>query len=422
MRIGRTLPPAAAPLGVRDLVDGLVGLFRRTAAMREVEESLRAFFGVRHVFLVSSGKAALVQVLRALRALSPRDEVVVPAYTCFSVPSAVVKAGLRVVPCDIDPLTLDFDPDGLRGVLGPRTLCVVANHLFGQPADVERLKALCEPLGIAVVEDAAQALGSLDGGRLCGTRGDVAILSFGRGKNVTAVSGGAIVTDSDRIGAVLRETHGQLGVPGLATALKHLLEAVALAILLRPSLYWVPAALPWLRLGETIFHERFPVTQLSGVQAGLLRRWQERLVTANRRRAAHASRLLGRLGLGTGETVDAPFPRLPFLAESAAARAEIQRAARRHGLGVVPMYPSPISDIPQLGGTWAPTAFPGARRVAETLLTLPTHPLLSSSDLRRLEALLELPAFRGARVPAGRMRQDQRPPAAESRIRARASA
>src|SRR5436309_1199496 len=162
MRIGRTLPPAAAPLGWIDLWHGAAGALSPATSRRRVEEQIRRRFGVRHVFLVSSGTAALTLSLKALRSLSGRTEVVIPAYTCYSVAAAVEKAGLRPVLCDIDPSTFDFDHALLERTLGANTLCVIAHHLFGVPSDIERIRAVCSARGIFVVEDAAQAMGGGD--------------------------------------------------------------------------------------------------------------------------------------------------------------------------------------------------------------------------------------------------------------------
>src|SRR5438045_8484293 len=100
MRIGRTVPPAAAPLGWADLWHGVGGALGPAAAIRALEADLRSEFGVRDLFTVSSGTAALTLALVALRSLSPRRDVVLPAFTCFSVPAAVIAAGLRPVLCD----------------------------------------------------------------------------------------------------------------------------------------------------------------------------------------------------------------------------------------------------------------------------------------------------------------------------------
>src|SRR5207244_6222004 len=156
----RTIPPAAAPLRWADLWHGVAGIFSSSRSLRAREEEIRRHFGVSHAFLVSSGTAALTLTLTALKARSPRTGVVIPAYTCFSVAAAVVKAGLRPVLCDIDPTTFDFDHALLARTVTPDTLCVVSHHLFGIPSDVERLRPLFHARGVAGLEDTAQAMGA----------------------------------------------------------------------------------------------------------------------------------------------------------------------------------------------------------------------------------------------------------------------
>src|SRR6266550_4678318 len=199
LRIGRTLPPTAAPLGWKDLWCGLAAIVTPQRRLRELEEEIRRHFGVGHVFLVSSGTAALALTLLALKSLSDKSDVVMPAYTCFSVPAAILKAGLRPALCDVNPSTFDFDHALLEQALTPTTLCVIAHHLFGVPSEIERIRARCAAKGIYVIEDAAQAMGVDVNGRRLGTLGDVGIFSLGRGKNITCGSGGIIVTSSPAI-------------------------------------------------------------------------------------------------------------------------------------------------------------------------------------------------------------------------------
>jgi len=123
-----------------DLWHGLCGLCSAGPSIQAIEDQIREDFGVSHAFLVSSGTAALTIALMALKAralsegCSQRSDVVIPAYTCFSVPAAVVKAGLRPVLCDVESTSFDFNHDQLERTLNDRTLCVVAHHLFGFPA------------------------------------------------------------------------------------------------------------------------------------------------------------------------------------------------------------------------------------------------------------------------------------------------
>ena len=138
MKIQRTIPPTATPIGLPDYLHGLQGLFLKTGNIDGLEEEIKEYFGVKHVFLISSGKAALFLILKALSSISPnKRKVLIPAYTCFSVPSAIIKAGLKISICDIDPLTLDLDSTLLREAIDGDTLCVVSSHLFGCSSNVD---------------------------------------------------------------------------------------------------------------------------------------------------------------------------------------------------------------------------------------------------------------------------------------------
>lgn len=389
MKIRRTLPPAAAPLSAVDLLHGAAALFGPGRYREHVERGLREYFRVRHVFLVSSGKAALVLILRALARLSPeRREVVIPAYTCYSVPSAVVKAGLTVSACDIDAKTFDFDQSLLGGVITDRTLCVVPNDLFGIPAAVDRIKPIAEARGCFVVEDAAQAMGITVKGGKAGTRGDAGFFSLGRGKNITAGSGGIVVTNSDRIAGALATEYALLRGPGLGEQLRELAKAALLALFIRPWLFWLPAGLPFLRLGETIFHRDFPVEAGSGVQAGLLRHWRSRLEKSNWNRAANTAALASELGLTGVPAARTACLRFPLLLPDRATRDKVVAASREAGLGIAALYPAPVSGIEELRESFAGKSFPAAESVAERLVTLPTHELVTAADRRRMVELL----------------------------------
>jgi len=264
MRIGRTIPPAAAPLGWADLCHAVVGAISPLRSLSALEREIGRHFGVRHVFLVSSGTAALTLALKALKSMCHRTGVVIPAYTCFSVPAAVSQAGLRPVLCDIDPETFDFDHDLLARTVDSNTLCVVSTHLFGIPADMDRIMRLCADRGAFVVEDAAQAMGGRRNGKLLGTIAHAGVFSLGRGKNITCGSGGIAVTRSAEIAGAMARVYATLHPPTSFQTLGEFLRVLALSICIRPALYWLPAGMPFLRLGETIFDPDFPIRRLSG--------------------------------------------------------------------------------------------------------------------------------------------------------------
>jgi dTDP-4-amino-4,6-dideoxygalactose transaminase len=386
MKIGRKVPPAAAPIALNDLWHGAVGIAFPERSIRRLEAQLRRHFAVRHVFLVSSGTAALTLTLMGLKALSSlsssarRTEVVIPAYTCFSVPAAVLKAGLCPVLCDINPATFDFDHVLLERTLNANTLCVVAHHLFGIPSDIDRIRALCRARGIFVVEDAAQAMGVESDGRSLGTLGDAGIFSLGRGKQITCGSGGIIVTNSDRIADAVGRRCRELVASRLADVLIDFVLIVLMALFIRPRLYWLPAALPFLRLGQTIFPNDVSLKPLSGMKAGVLRDWQARLRMSNRIRSSAAADFSQRLSIRPATGPSHPYLRLPIFAATAAERDRIYWRCQELGLGVSIAYPAPINEIAEISVAFNGKRFPSARRVADHLLTIPLHQWLSEDD------------------------------------------
>jgi perosamine synthetase len=389
VRIGRTVPPAAAPVRWSDLAHGAAALFAPQRAVRRFEDEIRAHFGVRDVFLVSSGTAALTLALTALKSLSPRTEVVIPAYTCFSVPAAVLKAGLRPVPCDIDPANFDYDHALLERTLKSTTLCVVVHHLFGVASDVEKTRALCRARGIFVVEDAAQAMGIEVEGRQLGTLGDAGIFSLGRGKHLTCGSGGMVVTSSPHIAGALATQYAEVPHPSFRATLKDFLALAVMTIFIRPRLYWIPSSLPFLRLGETIFPRRITLTRLSAMKAGILRDWRSRLARANVIRSQTVTYFSRQLPLPAAPGGAPAFLRFPILVNSRSDQERLHAFSRSSGLGVSRAYPSAVSDIPevQAASFVARKSFPAARDMVDRLLTLPTHELLSERDKREIAEL-----------------------------------
>jgi len=387
VRIGRSLPPAAAPLGWADLCNGVVGAFTPRASVKAREQEVRDAFGVAHVFPVSSGKAALELALSVLKTLSRRNEVVIPAYTCFSVPAAILHAGLRPVLCDINPATFDFDHGQLQQVLTRETLCVVSHHLFGIPSDIQRTRTICSARGIFVIEDAAQALDI--GASRCppGTMGDIGIFSFGRGKNITCGSGGMIVTNSDRIAAALNERYRRLALPSPWETMKDVAALVFMIVFIRPRLYWIPAALPFLRLGTTEFPRTIAVRRLSGFKAGLLRKWRQHLIRSNQLRSAAAADLRRRLHIRSTSDPTWPLLRLPILASDAREKQRLYSASQARGLGISGAYPSSIDQIPEIRSVLGVRRFPSATNVASRLVTLPTHQWLLERDKQALADL-----------------------------------
>jgi dTDP-3-amino-3,4,6-trideoxy-alpha-D-glucose transaminase len=159
------------------------------------EREFAAYVGVSHCVGVANGTDALTIALRAL-GISPGDEVVMPSFTFYATAEAAIMAGATPVFCDIDPETFCVTADTVRAALTPRTKAIVPVHLFGNVAPVPDLM----PLGLPVVEDAAQAAGAAYDGVKAGALGAVATFSFFPSKNLPCLGdGGAVVTDDDAL-------------------------------------------------------------------------------------------------------------------------------------------------------------------------------------------------------------------------------
>ena len=193
----------------RDVVDA--GCFVRGPHVGEFEQELAEYCGTQYAVGVANGTDALVLTLRAL-GIGPGDDVVVPANTFVATVEAVVLVGARPRFADVDPDTLLITAATFQAAWTPRTRAVVAVHLFGQPVDTDGLCRVADRLGVAVVEDAAQAHGARWRGTRVGSLGTVACFSFYPGKNLGAFGdGGAVVTSRADLAStvsVLRD-HGR---------------------------------------------------------------------------------------------------------------------------------------------------------------------------------------------------------------------
>src|SRR3954463_14586451 len=164
------------------------------------EHELADYLGARHAVGVGNGTDAITLALRAL-GVGPGDEVVVPSFTFYASAEAVPLTGARPVFCDVDPDTCCVTAETVRAALTPRTKAVIVVHLFGNVAPVAEIEAL----GVPVVEDAAQAAGSLGPQGRPGALGTLATFSFFPSKNLGAFGdGGAVTTDDPELDARIR--------------------------------------------------------------------------------------------------------------------------------------------------------------------------------------------------------------------------
>lgn len=206
----------------------------------EFEAGLAAACEVERAVVVSSGTAALHLSVLAL-GIGPGDEVIVPAYTFPATANVVALAGAEPVLVDVDSETMNMTAGAVAQAVTERTRAVLVVHLFGRPAPWEELEAAV-PDGVALLEDAAGALGARRNGRACGGLGRLGCLSFHPRKIVTTGEGGAVTTNDEEIADVIRRLrhHGieprgdfEIRSPGLNYRLPDILCALGTSQLRR---------------------------------------------------------------------------------------------------------------------------------------------------------------------------------------------
>jgi len=207
------IPLAKPEIGARE--ERLVGEVLRSGRLSlgpMVERFERAFaewLGVEDAVAVSSGTAALHLGVRANR-WGPGDEVLTSPFSFVASANCLLYEGARPVFCDVDPVTLNLDPEAARAAVNERTRGILPVHIFGFPAAMPELEALAAERGFGLLEDACEALGAIDSeGRRVGSRGNLATFGFYANKQMTTGEGGMIVPSDAKVAERLRGERNQ---------------------------------------------------------------------------------------------------------------------------------------------------------------------------------------------------------------------
>jgi perosamine synthetase len=172
------------------------------------ERALAERVGAPRVAAVSSGTAGLHLAVR-LAGIGPGDEVVTTPFSFVASANAVLYEGGSPVFADVDPRTLNLDPDAVADALTPRTKAILAVDIFGYPAELDELRALAERHGLALIEDACEALGADYRDRPVGSFGHPTVFAFYPNKQMTTGEGGAVAVASEDEWALLKSLSNQ---------------------------------------------------------------------------------------------------------------------------------------------------------------------------------------------------------------------
>jgi dTDP-4-amino-4,6-dideoxygalactose transaminase len=313
-----------------------------------LEHEIAAACRAKHGVGVTSGSDALVAALMALD-IGPGDEVIVPVFTFFATAASVSRVGAKPVFADILPDTYNIDPEAIDAAVTSRTRAIIPVHLYGQCADMTRITKIADRHKLAVIEDAAQALGAAWCDRQAGGLAKLAALSFYPTKNLSAIGeGGMVLTDDDELARTLRVIRHQ----GQTGEYEHG------------------------RLGANF--------RLAAIQAAALRAKLGHLTAWNDARRRHAARYDEALK-GTSVTPPPIDPQGHHVYHQYTIRCrrreQVQSALTEAGIGNKIFYPTPLHRQPCFADLGYKTgAFPVAEQAAAEVLSIPVYPEMTAEQ------------------------------------------
>ncbi|HEX5513693.1 MAG TPA: DegT/DnrJ/EryC1/StrS family aminotransferase, partial [Gammaproteobacteria bacterium] len=289
----------------------------------------------------ASGTAALAAAVTAALAVRPgRREVVLPGYGCPALVSAVLYAGAQPVLVDLEPGRPWLALAELTAAVGSNTAAVIAVNFLGIPERLGALAKLTQATDALLIEDSAQAYPPVG---IDDQRADLVILSFGRGKPVSLLGGGAVLCREPMLAACLPKPAGVSG-----SRRRTQLEISAYNCLRRPWLYWIPQALP-LGLGETRYQPLSSIAAMDPVRQQALgaavERQRKQGDTIRRLRSGPARAGVGLTDLAAVCGSRQQLLRYPLLAPTAVDRERVVRALNRAGLGASALYGSVLPEV-----------------------------------------------------------------------------
>lgn len=364
----------------------------KDVSLEEIKTLVREIFGTAYNYFLSSGRACFQMILQAMQKYSGtrRDKVIIPAYTCPSVPFTIQKAGLRVVLCEIKDESFSLDEDHLARLVDDQVLAIVPTHLFGIPTPVTGLKQRVGSDGIFIIEDCSHAIGALMGNHRVGAAGEAAFSSLGRGKLLTTGEGGLLQVGADDLVAILEETllpfEEMPGTSNLSLKMRLYL------------LHFFVSKNNWsLIMKSPLDPEKkersygFKTSGLSKLQISLLKLNLENMDDFNQERIKRAEVLADSLS-GFNQVRIPSFPSeskpvfmmYPLIFRQKDRMQRTYQKLRSRGYGCSRMYKSSLNKI--LGDRFAnrEDSFPQTEEIAQGLLTLPCHPYVSLDELNKI--------------------------------------
>ena len=378
-------PSAGTPVSFSDIFQGFLSSFNQSTTT--FESVIKAYTHKKYCYFTNSGTTAFYIILKALKTVSKKTEVILPAYTAPSLILPIKKAGLKPVLCEISLKTFNMDVQSLEKCINKNTLCIVPVHMFGLPMNMEDVMQIARQNSLIVVEDAASSLGTTIHGRPTGVFGDIGFYSFNRGKNLSTLSGGCIVTDSEEMASAIETECASLLALSLVSKLKIATKLIALALAVRPFFYTIFNDLIS-KLKYTTLHTDFDSFAYTKFQAGVGCALFEHASKILNKRYDHGVFLLDVLahlkGIKLPELIPHAVPvfnQFPVLFEDETIKENCFEKINNAGIESTKLYPDPIHRVYNLGYDLDKDPFPNATYFSRRLLLIPTHPMMNIEKL-----------------------------------------
>ena len=314
--------------------------------VKKFEEAFSSLLESRPCVAVNSGTSGLHVALLAL-GIGPGDEVLVPSFTFAATANSVALTGATPIFIDIDEETFNIDTQKIEQVITSRTKAIQVVHLYGLPANMEKVLEIAKKHNLKIIEDAAQAhLASINGQRV-GTFGDAAVFSFYPTKNMTSGEGGMIVLKEDNVARTCKLLRNQ----GMETRYQN--EIVGF------------------NLRMTDIHAALGKSQLRGLES-----WTEKRINNASFLSANLENVL--------------VPKIPLGFKHVFHQYTIRIARNRdlfmnrlndQGIGAAVYYPTLVHQLPAYNLT---LKLPASETISKQVLSIPVHPMLSKSDLKTI--------------------------------------
>lgn len=351
------------------------------------------YFKCRNIFFASSGTTILYCILKTLKRVLPKSEIILPAFTAPKIIAAVNKAGLRVRLIDISLETFNMDISRIDEVLTEQTLAIIPVHMFGLGCDINSIARIIQGRDIFIIEDFAQAMGTTLGSARAGTLSSISFTSLGRGKNFPLYSGGIGVIKEQRISEILAEEFEKLYTPHILENVQNFLKMSLFSLISNPRIYsllhrFIRALDP----GRS--PHKFKMSGIAEFQTKvgiyLFKRFKCLAKDRNNKGMLLYEGLMGVRGVKLPALLKDSIPvfnRFPVLFEDRYKRDEVAEELSRIGIESLPIYDSPIhriyTDLNLDMGRYA-DPFPNASYFASRHLCLPVHHTLTGEDIDKI--------------------------------------